>query len=296
MLLSQRLQARHAAWYPPKPRWWAKKDNPLHVGLEFRRVMRATDSDTAWRCCDFWQRKLFNKWNIREFAKKHDCRVPKLYWHGRDVSSLELKSLPEHFVVRTTRGSDRRTTLVMARGVDLLENRRYDPHQLRARLSELLSSMKSRPSSQLLVEEFVQNERGLYMLPFDHRLHVFNGKVGAIQVSDITGAIDSDPDPGVDRTRVREGSFHADWTPFKESLSRRGVPAPDMPAPICLPEMLEFAETLGKAVGSYVRVDLYATPAGAVVGEFALHPGRGMNDFADELLGRLWSENIPDGV
>ena len=61
--------------------------------------------------------------------------------------------------------------------------------------------------------------------------------------------------------------------------------------------MLEFAEILGRATGSYMRVDLYATPAGAVVGELALSPGKGgYSRFADELLGRRWWGLIPDGV
>lgn len=297
MLFSQRIQARHDKWYPARTPWWPKRINPLHVGMEFRAVMRASDSDAKWQCCEFWQRKLFNKWNIREFAKKHGCRVPKLYWHGRDLATLDFDSLPQHFVIRATRGTSRKKTLVMAEGVNLLENRHYSNDQLRLRCSELLSSMKYRPSSRLLVEEFVRSERKEYVLPTDFRFHVFGGMVGAIGVTDITGAISQDPGGGVVPHQVRQGGYGADWIPFEDSFHQIGIQAQDMPAPDCLPEMLGFAETLGRAVGSYMRVDLYATAAGAVVGEFAPTPGRGgYSHFADQLLGRLWSQFIPDQI
>ena len=207
MLLSERLKKRHDHWYRTVAPWWRKDSNPIHRAMEFRAVMNSDAPDEAWRCCRFWQRKLFNKWNIREFSRRHGCRVPELYWHGRDVGEIDFNGLPTHFVIRATRGSQRKNTLAMANGVNLLDNRPYGTDQLQQQCRQLLARMKRRPSSQLLIEEFAASESGELVLPVDYRVHVFGGRVGAICASDITDAIRSDGEAQVDRRRVLEGSF-----------------------------------------------------------------------------------------
>jgi hypothetical protein len=59
--------------------------------------------------------------------------------------------------------------------------------------------------------------------------------------------------------------------------------------------MLSGVRKIGAAYGSFVRVDMYATTAGAVFGELTGTPseGNGYSDFADKYFGELWSETCP---
>ena len=57
--------------------------------------MYAWDLIEKWEDVKNWQRKLSNKYNSREFAKKHNCRVAELYWKGRDYNSIDFDNLPQ---------------------------------------------------------------------------------------------------------------------------------------------------------------------------------------------------------
>jgi hypothetical protein len=60
--------------------------------------------------------------------------------------------------------------------------------------------------------------------------------------------------------------------------------------PDCADELISTAKLLGKSVGMFMRIDLYATTRGAVFGEFTPQPhgGKGFTEWADEWLGSLW--------
>ena len=62
--------------------------------------------------------------------------------------------------------------------------------------------------------------------------------------------------------------------------------------------MILIAKRLGGAFGNFVRVDFYLTSKGIYFGEFSSVPAgyRDFTPFADEYLGRLWEEHIPDKV
>lgn len=54
--------------------------NPFHRMSEVLALRHRDDPDEHWHCCENWQRTLGNKWNSREFALRHGCRVPELYY------------------------------------------------------------------------------------------------------------------------------------------------------------------------------------------------------------------------
>jgi hypothetical protein len=71
-----------------------------------------------------------------------------------------------------------------------------------------------------------------------------------------------------------------------------------VPKPEELEPMNSIAVRLGAAFGSFVRVDLYRTSRGTYFGESSSVSG-GRKDytaFADEYLGRLWEEHIPEKI
>ena len=264
--------------------FWRKPRFSLHTrGLCQRTYLSREDPLEKWHCCPFWQRKLSNKWNSREFAQKLGCAVPELYWSGSDVDEIPFGRLPDQFVVRSAVGHSRQAVLVLDHGRNLFNGERYDPARIR---EAMRMHVRGLPRGRLLVEEFIVPERGApSALPRDYKFHVFGDQMGSIAV--------------IERgTRVTTSIFDDAWNPLPKVCRADAAPDVVPPRPACFDEMRAMATTLGTAFGSYVRVDLYAGPRGALFGEFAATPnkGRGFTAFGDRRLGDFWARTYPDRV
>ena len=240
--------------------------------------------DRAWRCCEFWQRRLSNKWNARLFARDHGCRVPDLYWHGRRVSRLPLESLPAQYVIRPARGYSGTGVYVMTAGTDLMNGERYA--NVRSQLVKTFGHYARVP---LLVEELVTDESAGDGLPIEYHCHMFGERIGAIEVNSRTGR-------GPKKTM--RNFYTEDWRPFPQPMRNHYPYGAEFAAPKCLAEILRCARTLGVAYETYVRIDFYASPRGCVFSEFAATPGLGKHftQYCDEYFERLWRETFPDAI
>jgi hypothetical protein len=248
------------------------------------------DPDETWRCCPYWQRTLLQKWNSREFAAKHGCRLPELYWYGGPFTRAPLESLPDSFVVRSVRGSGRRGVLVVSNGRELLRQQSATESVLRRRLSRLrrlrYPSRLSYPTT-ILIEEFVRDDDSGYRLPLEYKCHVFAESVAAISVTD--------------RTSVKKAT-HRFYTPGWESFHdpmNVGLPQAEIrDPPACLEEMLRQASTLGTELQTYMRIDFFGTDRGCVFNEFSSLPGEGPDytPYCEDFFGALWAERFPDAA
>ena len=240
------------------------------------------DPDETWRCCPYWQRTLIQKWNSREFASKHGCRVPELYWSGGPFARPPLESLPDHFVVRPVRGAARRGVLVVSGGRELLRQESATESELRRQLSRL---RRLRYPATILIEEFVRDDDRGYRLPLEYKCHVFAESVAAIEV--------------IERTGFQTGTkrwYTPGWEPFPDPM-HVGLPQAEIrDPPACLEEMLRQASTLGAQLQTYMRIDFFATDRGCVFNEFSSLPGGGLDftPYCDDLFGALWAERFPD--
>ena len=86
------------------------------------------------------------------------------------------------------------------------------------------------------------------------------------------------------------------WESVSEEMRTKRHAPPLGGPPACFDELLHYARRLGKAYGTFVRVDLYASEEGAVFGELAAAPagGKGLTRYADEYLERLWRAAFPE--
>jgi hypothetical protein len=276
---TQRLERRRALWWarPRLSRGGRSVADAVHRLRERRAVRAQDDADDAWHCCPFWVRTLLDKRNSRAFAARHGLRLPELYWTGRRPSRAVVAALPDRFVLRPARGSARRGAIVVAGGRDLLDGgARFDR-----------ATLVRRHRVPVLLEEFVTSEDGDHRLPVEYKVHTFGDTVGGIVV--IT--LDED---GAERLRF----YRPDWTPFDAPMNTSLPEDAERPAPRCLPEILRGATTIGTALGTYARVDFFATARGAVFNEISSVPnlGRGFTPYCDELFGRLWAERLPPGA
>jgi hypothetical protein len=246
-----------------------------------RFVLSARDPLEVWQTPRHWQRRLNNKYNAREFARLHGCRVPELYWRGGDVTELNWASLPAHYVIRPTfpvsAGSD---VYVMSDGVNLLDGKMYARENLR---SALIAARKANPAVEFLFEQFLRSETGQRGIQKDYKLYVFADEVACIQVIRRTG-------PGLGQARY----YDVEWS----QMPQVGGAYPQGPAedpPACLDDMIAQARVLGQSYGIFVRIGFYATDEGAVFGEFTPTPGRdwGFTEYGDRLMVEYWDRFCP---
>lgn len=264
---SKRIKRRHNTF-------WQSSD----AEIVRNTVMNALDPINKWRDVRYWQRKLSNKANAREFAKKHGCRVPALYWWGRDINEINFNNLPDQFVLKPTIGHSSKHVYVMNKGLNLMDNSFYSGKKL---LEILARELEHRPYLQFLIEEFVRTEEGEFKIPVNYKLHTFNGVIAGINV--------------INRAGPKEGFMRAydeNWNVMKDISNDFPKGSYQYP-PDCTDEMIEHAKKLSRAYEIYVRLDFFATDKGAVFGEFTPTPSAG-NHFtpaADKMFINYWDKN-----
>ena len=131
--------------------------------------------------------------------------MPDLYWHGRDLSTLDFASLPPHYVLRPTLGHSSKDVFVMAEGVNLMDERVYCEQELKKQLAKIIAQD---PGISILVEEFVRSEDGRYRLPTDYKLQMFGGKVGSVEAM-----------RRLSRHTTKKRSYTETWEPLSEPIN-----------------------------------------------------------------------------
>src|SRR5690606_19263465 len=120
-------------------------------------------------------RRLENKYNAKQFALKHSCKVAKLYWHGdeKEFSQFDLKSLPDKYTIKPIFGDSTKDVFLIDNGYNFFNSKFYNVKELEEKILELY---KSRPGTELIIEEFLPNEKGEFVVPNDYRFYTFNGE------------------------------------------------------------------------------------------------------------------------
>lgn len=239
--------------------------------------MSKDDHLEKWRDIPHWQRKLSNKFNAREFAHKHGCKLPELYWKGADVDNINFTALPANYVIRPTTGHCSSLVFLMRDGLNLFDRKSYTSEQIREILRD---ETENKPHLEFLFEEFLEQEQGEHGILNDYKFFCFNGEIACIQLINRVG-----PNQGY-------GSFYDEnWNKIK-NVTHTYTPAKTQAAPSCLDDMVASAKKLSKAYGIFVRIDFYATYKGCVFGEFTPTPsmGRNYSRFGRKLLLSYWDK------
>jgi hypothetical protein len=283
----ERLVKRRELWWGQPFRWGHAHcyRDALHRTCEHFALRSRTDPDAAWQCCAYWPRTLVNKWNSREFAQKHGCRVPALYWHGRRIAKIPYASLPAQYVIRPVWGAATSGVHVVADGQELLGKIPGTAADIRRRLFRRHGPVAATP---LLVEEFVPSAGAGWRLPIEYKCHTFGSTVAAVQVLERTGRL-----TGIHRY------YTPRWELFPDVMDAHYPLAPPRAPPRCLDEMLGAAAQLGQAIGTYMRIDFFGGVAGAVFNEFSSTPHVQKpiyTRYCDEMFGALWQQRFPDAV
>ena len=263
---SKRIKRRHR-------RFW-KAANAEKIR---NTILTENDPLERWKDVKNWQRRLSNKYNSREFAVKHDCKVARLYWKGRDYDNIDFGNIPENFVIRPTRGHSMQHVFLMSNSVNLMDGKIYSKKEIK---EILINALKEDGDLEFLIEEFVKTEAGEYKIPDDYKFYMFNGEVACIQVINRCS-----------NTKACTSWYDENWN-FIGNLTVNYPDGKKQTAPACLDEMKAAAKRLSMSYQIFVRIDFYATDKGAVFGEFTPTPGlgKGFTPAGDKLLATCWNK------
>ncbi|QNL51730.1 hypothetical protein H8S90_09210 [Olivibacter sp. SDN3] len=245
--------------------------------------MTASDAMTNWKNTTYWQRKLSNKYNAREFAILNGCQVPDLYWKGKDMNYLDFSALPENYVIRPSVGHNSNNVFIMKDGLNLFDGKTYTPKEI---ITYCQSVRQTNPAIEFLVEEFLQSTDGTFRILDDYKFMCFNGHIATCHV--------------INRLSPKAGFgcfYDTQWNKMKPLHTT--YPMRDgQVKPACFDEMVQQAQKLSKAYEIFVRIDFYATCKGAVFGEFTPTPGmgQGFSAYGKKLLISYWDQYCPGKI
>ena len=212
-----------------------------------------------------------DKLKVRDYVSKKiggQYLIP-LVFKTYDINELVSKNFPEDpFIIKANHDS--------SGGVIVNDKQKVNWYKLKKKFKKLLSRnyyyigkewQYKNIEPGIIAEKLLVNEKG--EVPFDYKLHCFNGKVEVIHVD-------------IDRyTDHKRNCYNPKWEllPFTWSMWKGGKPlwpnGRELSKPKHLEEMIMLAEKLCKPF-PYVRIDLYEFESQIFFGEITFHHGSGL--------------------
>ncbi|MBI19598.1 MAG: hypothetical protein CMB73_03380 [Euryarchaeota archaeon] len=250
-LFSQHVKSRHK-------RWWVDKDPHIH-------------------------KNLAGKLTGRKFVENLGLKVPILYHLGDSIEEIpHFDELPSKFVLKPSRGWSAKNIFVMVDGVNQLDGKSWSRQ-------EIVDSIVSQPevhnhkSTKIIIEEYLEDWKKPDLIPYDYKFYMFGSECAFVTIIERNSNVNSN--------KNRFWNITMDWKSCEFKIIKTQTPEEVLPdIPDCWDELCETAIKLGKELGIFMRIDLYATKRGAVFGEFTPQPhgGNGFTEEADKWLGSIW--------
>lgn len=235
---------------------------------------------------DRWLPLLQIPFKLRNYrlAASHGVAVPTVYGSWSTLDEVDLEALPDAFVLKSDGGASAEGVFPLKRlGPDRYEWLANGRPVSGTEILELMRSRGGRARPPYFAEELLHGDVP-GVLPDDVKIYSFYGQIGQILLRRVTAH--------EGRSRVSWRYIDSDGQTLDVQASDRRID-PDVPTPAQLPQMVEIARHLSRAVGlPFCRVDLYGVEQGVLLGEITRAPG-GLQQYApehDEYLGRLYAD------
>lgn len=228
---------------------------------------------------------LYTKTAGRAFAAANGVAVPAELGRWADPDSVDWDSLPDRFVLKSSRGGGGISVFPLERTEDGFLDRMVDEP---VTIEEVTAKLwkKHQDSSVYIAEEFLQAKGGEPgQMPHDIKVFCFYGEPAFIEVR--TG----------DWSRARETeqrlrTFLPDGTELTHvrALITAGT---DVTPPEDFEGVVQAARVLSQAIRRPIqRIDFYETDRGIVFGEITQNPGRppSLVPEWDERLGEIYED------
>ena len=227
-----------------------------------------------------------DKYRSRRIVEDLHVQLPGLIAVADTVDRIDFTALTDKYVIKPNHWAASEGVFCMCDGINLITGHRTDICSIKQKIRTLLRKTFTYEKSQslierkVIVEELLRNEDGLFRPLTDYKMFVFGGETRFIQVI-------QDRDIGYSCIFMTP-----EWKPSPRRMTVFKYPRKPPPRPIHLEAMMKDAETLQKAFGEFLRVDMYATDRGAVFGEFTHAPASGehFTDYGNTVLGELFNQ------
>jgi len=227
-------------------------NNPVDINQKIHYLV-------VYRFGEF-EARMLNKHMVKEYINSlgiKDLHVARLYALYDDVNKIDLSSLPNKFVMKTTHGCGDYVICLDKNTFDLKSAKQKLDKALKKSLSRLYCEYFSiNVPKAIICEEYIND--GINIAPIDYKLWCFHGKVMSIMVC-------------TERCMKTKFDFYdtewnyLDWN-LDELRSKKTIPKPEN-----LKRLVEVAEELAKPF-PFVRVDLYCVNGIIFFGEFTFTP------------------------
>ena len=231
-----------------------------------------------------WQGQISEKSAGLLYAKQQGIQTPKLLWSGENLEDLpKLADLPKRIVIKPSKGYSAHNVLCLVNGKNVLDESFWDDEKIQTQFGT--DQFLQRVKPKWMVEEFLKPESLSEdeKIPRDWKFYCFGEEIALIHVVLRNSTVD------------KSANIHHYFTSDLRQLQRRvctsrPVPADPLFFPDCWDEMVTQVKKLGKKLGCFMRIDMYATETGPVFGEFTPTPegGEGFTEWADRYLATFW--------
>lgn len=231
-------------------------------------------------------RQLPKKLRTYRLAASHGIATPTVYGSWTRPEEIDFDSLPDAVVIKSDGGAASRGVLPLRRIADgrfrTVDGRHtFTPQEVVEHFASLEQEGKVvRP---YFAEELL-TQPGRDELPDDVKVYAFYGEVQQVLLRRVT-------EHGVRGVSSRR-YLAADGSDLGAVVDGFEVDE-TIPVPASLPRIVEVASHLSLAAGlPFVRVDVYDTEAGIVLGEITRTPGglQRIRADHDETMGRAWEQ------
>ena len=232
-----------------------------------------------------WQGQLSEKSAGLLWAKQQGIQTPEILWSGEDLSEIpSLTDLPKRVVIKTNKGVGTSNTICLDNRVNVLDDVVWTDGDIQQRFDsdELLERVKPIWTVEELLkpESWSEDEK----IPRVWKFYCFGEEIALIHVVLRNSMLD--------KSANVHHYFSSDLRQFQRRIrSSRSVPNEPLFFPQCWDEMLKQVKMLGKKLGCFMRIDMYATDKGPIFREFTPIPERpeGYTEWADRYLATFWN-------
>ncbi|KXZ57289.1 hypothetical protein Bravens_01809 [Brevibacterium ravenspurgense] len=229
--------------------------------------------------------KLGSKLAVYEIAKNAGVETPTVYGEWNNISDVDFSVIPDEFVLKSDGGSTSQGVLPLRRvspdvyiradGLKEFTQDEIVDHMLEA-------ERKGVAYGRIFVEEFLHPAQGCNTIPDDVKIYMAYDQVLHVLLRSV------DSHGNVYGNRSKYVDEHGECLGV---VNRGRTPDLSIPVPSSLPEMVSIAKRVSKSLRlPFVRVDLYDTTRGVVLGELTRAPGGEQKYILehDQRMGRGW--------
>ncbi|EKO3607626.1 hypothetical protein M6C35_002540 [Vibrio metschnikovii] len=165
-------------------------------------------------------------------------------------------------------------------GVNVLTGEILDNDVVENMIKKSIESKRYFIYEDFLVQEVMPEDAAF--IPFDYKFHCFGGKARFVTVYDRILSLSNQS--------KYQRTYSRDFSRTIDGIRDDVFSIPVINKPHCYDDMLEIVDYISTMLDDYLRIDMYATNRGPVLGEITTYhnAGNGFNELFNRIMIQLW--------